>query len=454
MKGYPAYEWFITPMWMRRFGPLRLINASLLDRVGLHFFTLYSTLSGVMGGVFTLAAFVLTESFNAGPLTLGVFSQMSVVALLIGIISAEVVEGRDKRPIIFWLGMISRGAFLLFLFCNSAWSFMVIAAVFFLANALLMPGVLSMWQSNISTEARNKLWGLTVTVTTVVVMASAYIAGRLLDWHPDNFRWVFAGAGALAMLGIIVLTLSPLRGTYKLRKDPTPLSLKRLFAEPVREFLALLARDKRFAGFEAAFMVYGLALMVTFPVIPLYMDRVVGMSYAQAGIAGGVLSQVCVIFLAPLWGILMDKKGPLFLCQVVFGILVLFPLILLMGLAFSGSDPLIAWSQGPLVAVYVAHVFLGIGMSGINVAWSLGPVYFAGSNDSSGYSGAHVTLTGVRGLIGPLAGALVLNYLGFAPVFATSAVLFTAASIAMFWLRRREERLITRESQPVNSAGA
>jgi MFS family permease len=449
MKGYPAYEWFITPMWMRRFGPLKLISCSLLDRVGLHYFTLYSTLNAVMGGAFTLAAFVLTKSFNAGPLTLGVFSEMSVVALLIGIIGAELVEGRDKRPFVLWLGLASRGAFLLFLFCDSEWSFMAISGAFFLINALLMPAVLAMWQANISTEARNKLWGLTVTIATTVSMAAAYGAGRLLDWQPANFRWVFAGAGALAMLGIVVLTLSPLRGTYKLRREPTPLTLSRLFVQPLRGFLALLARDRRFASFEAAFMVYGLALMLTFPVAPLYMDRVAGLSYVQAGIAGGVLGQVCVIFLAPLWGMLMDRRGPLFLCMVVFAILVLFPLILLAGLACSGEHPLIHWPQGPLYAVYVGYLFLGVGMSGINVAWSLGPVHFAGSSDSSGYSGAHVTLTGVRGAIGPLAGALVLNYLGFAPVFIASAALFATASVGMYLLRQRERR-----TDPVPAASA
>ena len=79
-------------------------------------------------------------------------------------------------------------------------------------------------------------------------------------------------------------------------------------------------------------------------------------------------------------------------------------------------------------------------MSGINVVWSLAPVYFAGQSDSSSYNGSHVTLTGVRGVVGPLAGALVLHYLGYTPVFILSALLFAAASAGMYWLLRRETR--------------
>ncbi|MBN2081072.1 MFS transporter [bacterium] len=456
MKSYPGYEWFLTPMWLRRFGPLKFVSASLMDRVGLHFFTLYSALSGVMGGVFTLAAFVLTKTFDATTMQVGFFTQMSVIVLLLGIVGAELVEGRDKRPFILWLGLLSRGAFLLFLFCYSAWSFMLISGIFFLFNALVMPAVFSMWQSNVSSEARNRLWGLAVTITTIVSMGSAYLAGKLLDWDHTSFRWVFAGAGVLAMLAIVILTISPLRGLYKLNKPPEPLSLKRLFVQPVRGFFALLATDRKYAGFEGAFMLYGLALMVLFPVIPIYMDEVAGMGYAQAGIASGILGQVCVIFLAPVWGRLMDRTGAMFLCMTVMAILVLFPSILLLGLFASQSVPLAEfigalltvaprsashllvalWSHGPIAAVYVGYFIFGIAMSGINVAWSLAPVAFAGNKDASGYSGAHVTLTGVRGMIGPLAGALVLKYMGFTPVLVISAMLFACASFCMFLLRR------------------
>lgn len=440
MKGYPAYEWFITPMWMRRFGPFKLVRGALLDRVGLHFFTLYSSLNGVLMGAFTLGAFVLTKSFSAGPLAIGLFTQLSVVVLLVGIVGAELVEGRDKRPFIFWLGMASRGAFLLFLVCNTTWSFIVIAGVFFLFNSLLMPAVFSMWQSNVSAEARSRMWGLAVTVTTVASMAAAYGAGRILDLNPDNFRWVFAAAGVVAMTGVVILTLAPLRGKYKLTKQPQPPTVGNLFVQPVRGFLALLARDRRFASFEAVFMLYGLALMLLFPIIPIYMDRVAGMSYAQAGIASGILGQVCVIFLAPLWGLWMDRRGPLLVCTVLFALLAALPLILVLGLGAGGTGPLSLLGLSPVVAVYAGYLLFGIAMSGVNVVWSVGPVYFAGSSDTSGYSGAHVTLTGVRGLVGPLAGALALNYLGFAPVFIASALLFTAASVGMYRLHRRERQ--------------
>lgn len=441
-KHYPAYEWFITPYWMRRFGPLKLIRTSLLDRVGLHFYTLFSALNGVLAGVFTLAAVVMRKTLGASDLEIGIFNSVSVIVLLLGIVGSEMVEGRDKRPYIFWMGLISRGAFLLFLFVGTTWQFIVVAGLFFLFNAPLMPAIFSMWQANISAETRGRLWGMTAVIATLISMAAAYIAGKMLDWDPMSFRWLFATAGVLAMLGVVILTISPLRGQYKLARQAAPISLERILIQPVKSFVKLLTNDRRFLAFETAFFLYGLGLMVLFPVIPIYIVDVAQMSYEQAGIATGILSQLAVIFLVTTWGRLMDRLGPVAICIVIFTILAYVPLILLAGLHIPGVP------YAAIIAVYAGYIVHGIGMSGIHVAWSMGPVMFAGNRDSSNYSGAHVTLTGLRGVIGPIAGALVKMYFGYTPVFIVSAALFILGALGMAILHHK-----FRVNPPNNSAG-
>ena len=173
MKYTPGYEWFITPNWLRRFGPLRLVDGSLLDRIGLHFFTIYAVLGGVMGGTFTLHSFVLKEALNGTTFQVALISVLGSVTLLLGIFGSELVDGRDKRPFIFWMGLISRGSFLLYLFVWDAWSFIAVSTLFFVTNALLMPSVFAMWQANVSQASRNRLWGLTVTLATLVSMLCA-----------------------------------------------------------------------------------------------------------------------------------------------------------------------------------------------------------------------------------------------------------------------------------------
>ncbi|HES58763.1 MAG TPA: MFS transporter, partial [Firmicutes bacterium] len=215
MKVHPGYDWFTTPAWLRRFGPMRAVSASLLDRAGLHYFTIYAALNGVMMGVFNLGNVVLKKTLNADELAIGVISALSVVALLFGIFGSELVVGRDKRPFIFWLGLLSRGSLVLFFFCRDVTSFIVVSGLFYFLNALLMPAVFSMWQANVSAVARSRLWGLTVTAATLISMAATYVASRVLDHDPWSYTWLLPAGGVVAVLSILILAQSPLRGKYK-----------------------------------------------------------------------------------------------------------------------------------------------------------------------------------------------------------------------------------------------
>ncbi len=431
MKYYTGHTWFLTPHWLRRFGPLKLIKPPLLDRIALHYFTLYASLNAVLTGVFTLNNVVLRKALGASELQIGLITAIGTVSMLLGIFGSEAVSGRAKQPFIFWMGLLSRASVVLLLFCQSFWVFFLIILVFNLLNALLMPPVFGFWRQNISEAARTQLWGITVTVSTIVSMAAAYLTGKLYDIDPMSFRWVLAVAALLAMLGTTVLAFSPGRGQYKFTSEAVPYTFHNLFIQPVNSFYDLMKRDRWFAEYESRFAIYGFAVMMLFPLMPLYVADVAKMTYEQAGITFGVLGQIGVIICSPLWGMLMDRIGPIKTCAVVFGILMIFPAMLLIGMVPGLSLSAIHW------LVYIGHVLYGIAMSGVSVAWSLGPMTFARGEDPSPYAGAHVTITGLRGCLFPMLGALGIRYLGYQYVLAASTVLFGIAMTSMYLLDRR-----------------
>ena len=437
VKYYTGYTWFLTPHWLRRFGPLKLVKTPLLDRIALHYYTLYASLNAVLTGVFTLNTVILRKALGASELEIGLISAIGPISLLLGIFGSEAVSGRPKQPFILWIGLLSRASILLFLFCKTFWVFFLIITVFDLLNALLMPPVFGFWRQNISETARSKLWGITVTLSTVISMATAYLTGVLYDIDPMSFRWVLAAAALLAMLGTTVLAFSPGRGQYKLATPKVPYSFRSLVIQPVRSFYELIRHDRWFASFEKVFMIYGFAVMMLFPLMPLYIADVAKMSYEQAGITLGVLGQIGVIVCSPIWGMLMDKLGPIRTCSIVFGLLMLYPAFLLLGMLPGLSLSGIHWF------VYLGHVLFGVAMSGVSVVWSLGPMTFAGGKDPSPYAGAHVTITGLRGCVFPMVGALGVRYLGYQYVLAAALVLF---AVAMFGMHRLAIRY--RLSQP------
>lgn len=434
MRLLPGSNWLLAPAWLRRFGPLRFVSGSLLDRAGLHYFTLQSSLSAVLSGVFSLSAVVLRKTLGANEFQVALFSALGPIALLVGIFGSELVQDRDKRPFIMWVGLLSRGSFLLFLFVRDLWSFIAISAFFFILNAFLTPAMYAMWQANVSPENRNRLWGLTTMVMTVITMAAAYASGLILDLDAYSYRWMYALGGVLGAVGIYVLATSPLRGVYKLTAERVVPSIKSILLQPLQKLVKVLNQDRTFLQFESAFFLYGVAFMLMAPAMPMYMVDVAKMSYEQSGIATGLLGQLGLVFATVLWGKLMDRLGPTLLCAIIFSVLAFFPGVLLLG-------PMLQHHGTPLVyVVYLSYIIFGIGMAGIHVAWSLGPVNFAGNRDASTYIGVHVTLTGLRGSVAPMLGAIGLNVFGYTTVFVASAVFFLLGTIGMLQLYNKLRR--------------
>jgi MFS family permease len=423
----------IAPVWLRRWGPLRRTKAPLMDRVALHYFTLSSAVGAILVGVSLLSMVVLKKSLSATEMQLGLISAIGPMALLLGIFGGELVRGRDRRPAISLFGSISRGAFLLFAFVQSAWSFIAVASVHYFANALLAPAVTTLWQSSISQQQRNSLWGLTVSITTVISMTIALATGYLLDLNGMAYRWIFPIAGLMGLLSILILIKMPHRGKHK-QKVGTPHTVQSVFASPIRRFIDLLRSDKYFRHFEGAFFLYGCAFMLMAPVLPHYIVDLAQMSYKKASIAEGVLFQLGAIGLSVAWGKLMDRTSPSATCSAVFALLSLFPAILLTGyfLRDTGIDL--------QYVVYLGYLVFGIGMSGLGVAWNLAPISFAGSSDASAYTGAHITLTGVRGAVAPILGALTFKYFNYAVVFGAAMALFLLGAVSMAVLERRMKR--------------
>jgi MFS family permease len=431
LKQQTRYRRLTSPLWLQRFGPLKLVKTPLLDRIGLHYYTLYTTLNAVMAGVFLLNNVVLRKALDATDIQVGLITAIGSISLVMGIFGSEAVRGRAKQPFILSIGMLCRAVILLFLFCQTFWVFFIIIAVYDVFSALLTPPVFGFWQQNISDKARNQLWGINVTISTVVSMAAAYGAGIIYDIDPMSFRWVLACAALLGMLGTAILAFSPSRGNYKYSHEAVPYTFHNLVIQPVKSFYELMKRDHWFASYEKMYALYGFAIMMLFPLMPLYLADISKMSYEQAGFTFGVLDQVGVIICSPFWGTLMDRIGPIKTSSVVFGLLMVFPAMLLLGMWPGISLGTNHWF------VYIGYILHGVAMSGVSVTWSLGPMVFAGSSDPSPYAGAHVTITGIRGSIFPMLGALGIHYLGYQYVLGTSFIFFGLAMLGMYTLDRR-----------------
>lgn len=156
--------------------------------------------------------------------------------------------------------------------------------------------------------------------------------------------------------------------------------------KPITESLSVLRIDRNFRDYEAAYMLYGVGWMISSALLPLIGNDELKLSDLDYSLATIVAFQAMMIVLLFPAGRIADRVGPVKLVSIAFLLLTAYPILLA-----------IAYSFASLLGI---TIFYAIGMVGVHLGWTLGPVYFAPDSDQAPrYLAVHATLVGIRGIL-------------------------------------------------------
>ncbi len=308
--------------------------------------------------------------------------------------------------------------------------FLVLLTVMFSFNSLLIPAQNLIYQKNINPGRRGKVYGYTISLSMVITITVTFLAGRWLDLDESMFRWLLVGTGFCGFISCFLLSMIRVQMPI-LEPSCERVSWQQSVTDPLRLSVELLRKDKAFACFERSFSIYGMGFIMMMPVLPIFLVDIMKLSYTTNFLAKGVLSQAGLLLLSPYLGKLHDRLHPFRFISLAFGMLALFPVLILVSIFFAGHD----WLAVSIV--FAAFSVFGIAMSGINMAWNMSSIYFAGSNNAAMYQSVHVTMTGFRGLLAPILGYVLLKTLGINSVFAVATGFLVTASIVSWRDHRR-----------------
>ena len=228
-----------------------------------------------------------------------------------------------------------------------------------------------------------------------------------LDW-----RWIFPAAAVLGMAAS--LAQRRLRLTHgPATDDAAALGLAGAWAA-VRD-------DRAFRRLLVAAFLFGTGCWIQTPAHPLLLVDVLGVSAAQVGVFAAVAALATLVG-SPGWGWLVDRRSSLPALTLMYAIGAAAPLI-----CFAARSP---WA---LVGSSVADALAGVGL---DLVWLLAVIDVAGPQRAPQYVAIGATLAGVRGILGPLAGGLLIHAAGVRAVYLVAAALEVAAA----WLVARELR--------------
>lgn len=300
-------------------------------------------------------------------------------------------------------------------------------------GAALSPLNADLLRTCYSEGVRGRVFGMITAAHFVGLMGAGYGMGRWSDADPDAYR-IFLPLSALLLAGGFVL-FAAITETDRFRRRPrSPVPPGQPWWAPLRDMGAILRRDRHFAAYEIAFMSYGTGWMICTALVPLLANDKLNLDYAEFANATVVAWQVTMIVMLVPMGRLADRIGPVRLAAGSFLWLTIYPIGLL-------AAPSAVWLGG-------CTILYALGMVGVHLTWTLGPVAFAPEPErASHYLAIHGTLVGVRGMVVQGVGVGLYSLTGrFWPAMMLGALGF-------FWASRRMRRLAREMGRDATSDG-
>jgi MFS family permease len=392
---------------------------------------------GFCAGIFGLAAFAAKRSLGAPEWVVPLIVVAGQLPWILAPAWEPLFARLDPQRAFLWLGALSKGPLLLVAFVQVVPAgpeghahgnlplFIAAVVLFYVVDGAYIPHRGALLRANFPTPIRGRMFGMLSTVALVASMLSAKAGGLLLDDDPRWLRVIFPIGAVVGIVGHVFLARIRWRreGPRVPKGEPGWRAAILALGRAWRMAVTVLRRDRDFLAFEIAFMTYGFGLLMSTPLLVLYAEDELHVSYDAWTWAHGVASPMVHILSIGLIGRLSDRVGVVRTTALSYALL----------LGFFLAMPYV---QGPL-SLAAVFCILGLAMAGVSIGWNLGPLRFAPEGRSRTYTGAHLLLVGVRSGTAPVVGYLIATWGSLRTGFLVSAGLMAVAATMLFLLGRR-----------------
>ena len=416
-------------------------------------------LSGLQGGtiaIFLKKTFSGVEGISPSELDLAVsiVAASKAIGHLISFFWAGVSRGKRKVPFMVGLQLVTAAIVAAFAFAprtsNGLWlvtGLSIAAWTIWSGFTTLRAGV---WRANYAKNYRPRIAGHIMTIDALLVAAAGVVIGYSLDVDPMTYRIIFPVLAVTGVVGSVLFRRIPFRretshltAEREVKSNHGPSLSPMVIARVLRE-------DRWYRGYMACMFMMGFGNLMLHPVLAIALTDQFNVGY-QTGIAiATVIPLVCLTFAIPFWGKRLARMHVIEFRAVHAWSFACVSILVLVGVATH-----------QLAFLFAAAVVTGIGWGGGALAWNLGHQHFSPPHRDAEYMGVHITLTGIRGVIGPILG--VQLYTHFAVTgqqttallicFAICLVMNVAGAIGFVWLSSARKKSL-RDQQDSTRSGS
>ena len=278
-------------------------------------------------------------------------------------------------------------------------------------------------RANYPAPVRGRVFGVLVAISWIGAAVMAKTTGYLLDQDPRWLRVVFPVAAVAGAIGFWfqgrVRWRHQKRGRFHEAIADRPLAAMRKAAASA---LRILRDDRHFRTYEVGFMLYGFGFLCSVPLLALYAESELSLSYGAYTWAQFVAFPLGMIVASGIWGRVIDRLRIARTSSATMIALAVF----FTGMMFVDD----AWGLAFAFALW------GFAMAGVNVTWSLGPLHFAPDRQAHMYTAIHFSLVGVRSLVAPFLGYAVKEWFSYAVAFGLTVCFLLVGAVVTGRLAR------------------
>jgi hypothetical protein len=291
----------------------------------------------------------------------------------------------------------------------------IIVAAFILSQRL--PLITYIYSQNYRPDRKGRLVSSAFITLYIVGIFYSETGGYILDLNFNYYRWILIAMGCAALIAAWSCTQMPHTPLHK--TSPT---------NPWKT-ISVLWEDKLFSQLISAWGLFGMSMLMLQPFKVEYLANIdYGLNLSNTWITriNYIIPAITYILSVKIWGRLYDKLNFL-------SIRIIVNFIFLTGvmLYFQSSNPYI---------IAVGAGFLGLGLGGGKITFSLWVTELAPPDKISSYMSANLAIAGLRGMMAPYLGYYLVEHIGLNALCVCCGGFIIISSL-MFYSTKKHPRM-------------
>jgi MFS family permease len=392
---------------------------------------LSSLLAGLyMGSIFPFVGVIAREQLHASAGILALMTAAPFIGNLLALFWAHAMEGRPKLPFVVWSHLAARLMFLLTPFAVTPLRFALIVASAQILGSIATPAYAAVIKEVYPDDQRGRIMSYTRAALFSAGVLTTFLVGPLLKHI--SYQFVFPVMCLFGIAAAVVFGRIPVPSAAEAAERAPRRSLGESFQQTwsfLGSTMGILRVDHGYRWFALSVFTYGFGNLMIMPVIPIIQVNKLHISTNHINLLAN-LTQITAAVAYFYWGRYVDRHSPLKAVVVNILLNALIPVFYLMA-----SDK---WMLAP------AFFLAGITQAGIDLSYFNSILSFATEENASRYQALHSFLLGIRGVIAPVVGGLIVgllphNSLDFRWLFFVALTFILAGCwMQVMGIRRRE----------------